>query len=412
MLAGFFWVLFGFVVVVSLLPNRDYLRVWSRLTFMVETHNPFRDLRWITIAQDVARRGGDLLVFCDACPDERPINYPRVWLLPRHLNIGEKDTLWLGWLAVFLFLGSACLFLIRTARPGRLESLYYMLFFLSPASLLAVERANNDIVVFTVLALGLALAGAGGGRRAWLYVSLALAAVLKIFPVVGFASLAAEKRRRRLIFGLVLFGLVLIYFFSIREDIILIILISRTVPRSFTRSYGGELILKSFQNKFDHFLVPIIYYAALAASIAAALAGAVRSARSSGPLDIGPKFAAFTVGASVYAATFFFGVHWDYRLIFLLFAAPFLFDLARSGAAPANKARLGLLMLASAPFATHVMALRPLLGERLYFRAELVVELLNWILAGWLLYFLAWGLLSAPGLAGLLRIERPARNTS
>lgn len=390
-LGAFLLALYIFVVVLSIQPAHRYLAVWSKLTYMVDTANPFRDLRWITISQEVAREGGDPLVECRRCPDGRPINYPRVWLLPRHLGIGEKDTLWLGWATIFVLLGSAYLFARKIGRPGPRAALLYLLFFISPPTLMAIERINNDVYIFIVLALGLVLNARPPGYR-FLYPSLFLATVLKIYPVVGFLNILTEPRRRGLIIGLSLFGLSLVYLAAIFDDIILIF---HTVPRSMARSYGGAILLGAFRFKFGPWVTPFYWLAVVATPIMAAWAAVSVWRRSGRPTeDDQVRWPAFVVAATIFPATYFFGIHWDCRLIFLVLALPYLTHRSRVRDRPGRWAKAMPILILVALYASHIMIIRPYVGVRWHFLAEYLVELFNWGLAAGMLFFLFSGLLA------------------
>ncbi len=402
-LAAFFMALYLFVVIVSILPSDRYLAVWSKFTYMVDTANPFRDLRWITISQEVARAGGDPLVECQRCPDGRPINYPRVWLVFRHLGVGEKDTLWLGWVSIFALLLGAYLFARRIGRPGPRAALIYILFFMSPPTLMAIERINNDVYIFMVIAAGLILAARPPSYR-FLYPGLFLATVLKIYPAAGFLNVLTERRRGGLIVGLSLFILSLVYLlaiFAIFDDLILIF---HTVPRSMARSYGGEVLLGAFRHKFGAWVAPLYWLAVAATPIMAAWAAVKTWRRCGCPSENDEvRFPAFIVAASIFSTTYFFGIHWDCRLIFLFFAIPYLTHRATKKDRPACLAGVVWVLMLVALYASHVMVIRPFVGERIHFLAEYSVELLNWGLAAGLLYLLFSGFLARSDRSLVLR---------
>src|SRR5207244_3442623 len=56
----------------------------------------FLDLRSVTTAWDCTRRGIDVLPRNPCDPQQRPANYPRVWLLPWRLGLGEGATVPIG----------------------------------------------------------------------------------------------------------------------------------------------------------------------------------------------------------------------------------------------------------------------------------------------------------------------------
>lgn len=109
--------------------------------------------------------------------------YSDWWLALRWLGLTREHNFAVGTTCVGLFALTAWM----TTRPRRLgEAWWLAALLLSPPVLLAVMRANNDLVIFVLLAgCGLAATAAGWWRPLLAVGCLALATGLKYFPVSG-----------------------------------------------------------------------------------------------------------------------------------------------------------------------------------------------------------------------------------
>ncbi|MBI2498167.1 MAG: hypothetical protein HYV75_09765 [Opitutae bacterium] len=121
--------------------------------------------------------------------------YSDWWLGLHRLGLTREDNFLVGtaWIAAFAL---ACWWTVRPRNYREAGWLAALL--LSPAVLLAVVRANNDLVVFALLAVtAAAAAGTTWLRQALAWSALALATGLKFYPVVGaFAFLWMRPVRR------------------------------------------------------------------------------------------------------------------------------------------------------------------------------------------------------------------------
>src|SRR5581483_3397392 len=106
----------------------------------------FGDLRNVTSAWECVRQHQAVLPANPCDPYHRPANYPRLWLLPSHLGLGQGDTYWLGWVVAVLFFVAAVAVVPRGAslRLG----LLYAAALISAATMLGVERGNVDLLLF------------------------------------------------------------------------------------------------------------------------------------------------------------------------------------------------------------------------------------------------------------------------
>jgi len=152
---------------------------------------PFADVRTITGGAMSAREGLDPMVDNPEDPWRRPMNYPRVWQQLFHWPLTHADAPLLAAVFIgFFFLGNALLLplydSLRTALWGALA-------LASPAVWLALERGNNDMLIFGLLAAVPLLAV----RLPWVGAGLiSMAGLLKLFPVFALASLWPSSPRK------------------------------------------------------------------------------------------------------------------------------------------------------------------------------------------------------------------------
>jgi hypothetical protein len=276
----------------------------------------FADTRVITSAWECTRRGFDVLIENPCDPWARPMNYPRVWLLPAVTGLGQSSTDIIGIVTALLFLLST---LILIGRITLGETILYGLVLGSPAVLLAIERGNNDLLVFALCVAALrAIQNTAPGRRfvgtALLFVGTALlfvAAVLKLYPAFALASLVT--RARWAIGALVALA---VYALLISGDLRLIY---DATPKPTLFAYGvipvGALIS-----------IPAELVAVGLLLVTAAVATRPTLARfgstSAAPLNQD----AFLMGSALYIGSFLLGSDWVYRLVFLIFVVPQLIE--------------------------------------------------------------------------------------
>ncbi|MDB6115597.1 MAG: hypothetical protein JWQ62_2542 [Lacunisphaera sp.] len=121
--------------------------------------------------------------------------YSDWWFALGRLGLGRQHNFLVGtsWVAAF------AVTVWTTARPRNFrETAWLAALMLSPPILLGVHRANNDLVIFVLLAIcGVAAAGVTWGRRILALAALALATGLKFYPApAALAFLWARPLRR------------------------------------------------------------------------------------------------------------------------------------------------------------------------------------------------------------------------
>lgn len=149
---------------------------------------PFGDFRVIPAAVESAKQGLDPMVSNPADPRGRPLNYPRLWLIVARPFTGEAGVIAAGLLFATLF-SLAVGWLVAIQRTTG-ASLAIMALALSSSTWLALERGNNDLLIFALIALALYIP--------WKYRAalIGLAALLKVYPVAACVLKALRDRTK------------------------------------------------------------------------------------------------------------------------------------------------------------------------------------------------------------------------
>jgi hypothetical protein len=169
---------------------------------LVLMDRPLLDSHAILAAGDAVRAGLDPWKTNPLDALGRPHCYSSWWLATAALGLSRADNIWIGPLWQFAFLLTALLVLRPTSFRGMLLATAVLF---SPPVLLGVSRANNDLPVFALLALGLlALASGRRGATGLFGSSVVIAAGLKFYPLAAAASLIALRPRRRAIAAFVI----------------------------------------------------------------------------------------------------------------------------------------------------------------------------------------------------------------
>ncbi len=124
----------------------------------------------------------------------RPHSYTGWWFRLGDLGFTREDNFLVGGSWVLLFFAAAFMLL----RPrSQAEAAWALLFLLAPPVQLAVFRANNELVVFALLGLGLFGLRAAAWWQLGLYsLAVVLATGLKFYPLVAAAGLVAVAPAR------------------------------------------------------------------------------------------------------------------------------------------------------------------------------------------------------------------------
>jgi Glycosyltransferase family 87 len=351
---------------------------------------PFLDTHAILAAAQCQRHGIDVYLSdpCDLLG--RPHVYSPLWLALVPPPLGTAATPWIGAGLDLLFI--LALPIVMPAR-GKGEMAILALAVFSPMTLYALERGNNDLVIFLlVLSAGLLL----GLKCRWRLCGYALltgAALLKYYPAVLLALAGRERRRRT---ALIAGGAVAAFAIVVAYDHDPLFRALANIPRAsyYTDAFSAQNLpfglVQGLPNLIKAAPLGLALFAVLAAF---AVARAWRTARL---LDAEPvdwttsevRFAA--IGGLLLTGCFFAAQNIDYRGVFFLFVLPGLLQLR--GAALSMPARQLLSRL--------IAAVVFLMWEE-FFRSALPmgshVFMLFWVLRELLWWWLIAGLAAIAG---------------
>jgi hypothetical protein len=287
----------------------------------------FFDTRNVMAALECRRLDLDPLIENPCDPWERPVVYPRTWLLLRFLGLDQSDTTMVAVVAIALFIGAYLWVLGRlTLGGGTLAAVAVC----SPAVMLAVERANMDLVVFTLLVVAIAAwARPGNVRTAVSPLLVLLAALTKVYPVFGLAGFLASRQRRPMLAAMGCGTIFLIWAVVTRDDLIAL---AARAPQGEYYAYGARILV----SRAFRVLVPGGWEGGqtttqVIAALPIILLGLatwiwVRRRIVVTDRSLGTGTLGFYIGSLVYLGTFLIGNNFDYRLVFVLLTLPQLFS--------------------------------------------------------------------------------------
>lgn len=346
----------------------------------------FLDSYAILAASDAVRVGMDPHAANPLDALMRSHVYSDWWLLLGRLGLTREHNFWFGGLCVLGFLAVG----LATVKPRSYgESLALVAVMLSPPFLLAMSRANNDLVIFALLGAGLWLVRGRGDER-WALVGmgmlLILAAGLKYYPVVGVLAfmLVARPLRTWLVAGFVMgaaAGAVLWFeraaiaraMFRLPDSIFL---------------FGAPVLWRSLGIE-GGWVAPLSALLLLAGAWLLMWRGWTKGLASSGAETYADSLA-FGLGAVLLTGCFLAGASYAYRWIFGLWLWPWLWSQAGVGDRGARWA-LALLLVSLWSDGVYCLVINlqlvsfTLTGDMLWIQfAQLPHWLLLAMLAGWL----------------------------
>ena len=229
-----------------------------------------------------------------------------------------------------LFLTGVLVFPDAGTRPP--ESLAILMVVFSPAAMLGVRQGNIDQCMFFVLAMSvIGMASRRGWARALGLGGVLAGMALKIYPVFGAGPVCAwEKKRRSAAIVLIAAGAAL--YASTHWDEMRAI--QQATPMADNTSYGRSVLWMRVSREYPAMgeVVKVLSWAGVVAGLVLIPLGLrAAAAGSAGDAPSRRALAAFQCGAGIYCGTFLLGNNWDYRLMFLAFAMPFLASLSRRG---------------------------------------------------------------------------------
>jgi hypothetical protein len=319
---------------------------WGVLTLRPD----FSDLYLIPAAGAGRLAGEDPYVANPRDPWHRVFNYPPVWMYV-WTSIPPPDAYRLVALGMGIFATAGWLGYL--GRLSLTQGAFVGLLACSPPVLLAAQRANTDLLIFGLLAVGLTLLRKGPGWAG--YAALVAAGWLKLYPLAALVVVLREPRERLRRIGPVVLGAGALCFVAYASYLGRLY---ANTPAGGLHSYGSrvpafwfDFFLPAYGWSIDRVLLGHIF------SVLALFLGLLALRTSLGRLPLlqadtdRSALDGLRAGGAIYVFTFLLGVSFDYRLIFLLLVLPALFALA-AGPAPGRvwgRIGLGLVFAAMGP---------------------------------------------------------------
>lgn len=250
-------------------------------------------------------------------------NHPPIWLAIGEFLQLDREQNFLAFVLIYL-----ALFLLSLAKLiSMYPSVTLLLASISGAVCMAIERGNNDVVVF------LFVFGATLSARRFRAPLLLIAAILKLYPFAAFVSLVPMRNMRDWKAHLILLAVVTLFFayLVIWHD-----QISRAVSateHAYVMSFGVDVIARLLVRFAP--MIPFPGHAAMIVTVLIALVFIVvadqllRRPLLEAVATSDNALMPFVAGGAIYSSAYLAFNNWDYRLIFLLLTIPFVLREAR-----------------------------------------------------------------------------------
>ena len=304
----------------------------------------FADTRVVIDYAECALRGTDPYV-PHAC-NSANLNIPPIWLWIGRAAVG-RNVVWFS--CGMIAAAAVTLISLFRGRPAT-DGAIALLGVVSPSVLMGVERGQPDLLIFAIT--GAALLGYDAKSLARHFCApalIALALILKLFPVFSVA-IVLRRSRRDWFYAALISAIGFVYLIAIFRYILLI---RSNVPTTFILSYGYKaLFLGIDQLRTEAALPPFglggtwipffvtVFMQSMAAALSIFYFGRIRC-------EVSPNLpgTAFIFGSAIYCGTFVLGTNFDYRLTFLLLCFPQLLDWSRQASDESSKLSSCLLVL-------------------------------------------------------------------
>jgi hypothetical protein len=302
-------------VTLSVALLSDWTTTWNDLN-IPSLRPPFNDLRSITNGVKTLQQGGNPLIENKSDPQQRPMNYPRIWLyLFSGLGIRDANVRIVG--VTFCVLYLVCVSWLIIQCTSILGMLTLLAAGLSLAPLLALERGNTDLFIFALVFLGCI-----ASNKYFKSGALFVAAVLKLFPFAAMlvGLVRGHSKARSVHFALT--ALAMVTFALQWHDLQAI---QAFTPVSPTLSFG----MPSLRAQAPFLSVQLLAWSCALAAAIACSAWLTRPNLDEHVLEskVGEMF---TIFGAIYVFTFLLSSNWNYRLIFLVPTLPLAIELARN----------------------------------------------------------------------------------
>jgi hypothetical protein len=301
---------------ISILVN-GWFTTWTTLQVPPPLSPPFFDMRTVQGSLLSDKLGFDPQVKNPGDLTGRTLDYPKIWVWIAKLFQLDNETNLILFVCVYILAYIVCCLLLLRDSP----SLYLLLAIFSGTSLLAVERGNNELLVFALLFAGICLS-----QRYFRGFTILLATVLKLFPAL-LVVILAKKPKILFVVGLILAGYFMLIFGELR-----ILLAGNTAlndPNAIAASYGFNTNTHNIQQLFTGqsaaTYAVIKYLFILVSLVLIAFISRSKYLNLTGSSEY--KTDLLIAGGIIFSGTYLITSNWDYRLIFLFFCIPYILSI-------------------------------------------------------------------------------------
>lgn len=328
------WSIFIILLLIFFLYNMFNHNFWNYWG-IPHIEPTFADMHAILSASDAHQDGFNVFLKNPYDVQNRVHIYSRMWLWIGNFGLSRNDNTLLGGLLVSLFL----LVAISLLRPRDLkEFLVALMILFSPAIMLGVERANNDLVIFIILVSAIHCLYINMRYADFLsYLLILFASFLKFYPLVSF-SIFIRHIKENPKFWRTVFLVTLawsIYFLLTYDDFVVL---QKTVIQPYARgTFGASILLCWLSMQWP--ANKIIYFSAVSLLfiISFFLSGKyVITQKEVSSRDI----VFFMMGSSCLLFCFFAFTNFDYRCIFFIPTMPYFFEQLKNKETPLLTRRL------------------------------------------------------------------------
>ena len=256
-------------------------------------------------------------------PWKRPFNLPIIWYyISKYLNLVNEFNFKLF---VFFYISSFifCVIRIISISKNIISSFIIILIFLSSSTILAIERGNTDMLIFSIIFVACTVNN--------FYISFVLiffASILKLYPIFTFNINFDLKKK--IIFSITGIFLIFVILFKNLNNFFY------NTHSSFDTgiTYGFRSIIMGLYKLEERLGLNLlskneilynVLYLSFLIFISLFVFYFVRKKNYNNNIDfIDTKNRLFIAGASIYCFSYIFFSSYDYRLIFLILIVPYL----------------------------------------------------------------------------------------
>lgn len=302
---------------------------------------PFLDMHGRLAQMEMHASGFDVYAAPNPIdPMGRINNKPSITLGLGHLGLGTRHLVNAAAVCLAAYLVSVFVLI----RPRNwTDAALAILCVTSPPAMLLIERANDDMILFSLLTpVPFLLARKRLATGIFAAGLVALGTMIKLFPAAVFAVFLHRPAKRLSGAAILLGGLVFVAFYAFLNGAELSMLRGRIPSPEGMLTYGAINLPRALGLTEG---AAVLQRSGFALVLALALIVFLRSRGTPQTPDRDYAEFAFLLGATLVTFSFFIGTNWDYRAAFFLFTLPGLLKLRAS---PSRPLRIGATLVATA----------------------------------------------------------------